>query len=280
MATLSAATLAIVYWLLMIGGAGLTCLVGLCKLLWWTDPKKSHSALQHEMARVSHQHVKVAGAMEVVKPIKNWIICGAGFGQTEGEWDQGIPALCRYLHGKYAGPDVRVEFLHWNEDWAAKADWIFGASGGATPRILCIDYSWSVGNGYVHLARQFEMRGIQIERAIFADGVYHYDGNLLHKLGIAQLIACFPRPNGRPKIAIPRNVDKVDWFVQDRGNFRWDDYNTWLRGHRIVWDDDHKEVPGRVDVKRVLHHWMDDGEAFQQHAMNVAEEMFGSKASK
>jgi hypothetical protein len=181
------------------------------------------------------------------------------------------------MHERYAGQDLRVEFFRWDEDWAAKADWLFGAAGGAVARILCIDYSWSVGNGYVKFARQLQMRGQQIERAVFADGVYHRGGNVMHKLGIAQLIACTPRPWGRPQIAIPRNVDKVDWFVQHPANFRWGDYNTWLRGHNIVWDDDGSDVPGKVDVPAVLHHWMDESELFQNHAMKVAEEMFGSR---
>ncbi len=217
--------------------------------------------------------------MKEVRPIPNWIICGSGFGQTEGQWDQGIPAMCRLLHEKHAGPDLRVEYFRWDDDWAAKADWIFGAAGGPTARILCIDYSWSVGNGYVKFARQLQMRGQQIERAVFADGVFHYGGNWMHRIGLAQAIACAPRPWGRPEIPIPRNVDQVDWFVQSPKNFRWGDYNTWLRGHRIVWDDDGSDVKGRVDVDGVLHHWMDESELFQQHAMDVAEEMFGTRCS-
>lgn len=221
--------------------------------------------------------VKVGGALEYEQPIRNFIICGAGFGQTEGMFDQGVPALDRLLHVRYAGPNLRVVLLRWNEDWAAKADWIFGMAGGANARILCIDYSWSVGNGYVNLARQFQIRGQRIERAIFADGVFHYGGRLGHRLGISQLIACAPRPSGRPCIPIPRNVDHVDWFVQSQKNFRWTDWNTWLRGHRIVWDDDKKiEVPGRINVEEVLHHWMDESELFQAHALGVAEEMFGA----
>ncbi len=224
--------------------------------------------------------LKVGGALKLVRPITNWIICGAGFGQTEGQWDQGIPAICRLLHERYAGPDLRVEFFRWDEDWAAKADWIFGAAGGATARILTINYSWSVGNGYRQLARQLQMRGQFIERAIFSDGVYHYGGNWAHKLGLAQLIACCPRPNGRPKISIPNNVGQVDWFVQSPQNFRWLDYNTWLRGHRIVFDSDRKKEAGtRWDVLDILHHWMDDGEAFQNYALQKAEEMFGNRES-
>jgi hypothetical protein len=231
------------------------------------------------MPQTEKKMVKVGGALEFVRPIRNWIICGAGFGQNEGQWDQGIPALCRLLHEKHAGPELRVEFMRWDEDWAAKADWIFGAAAGAIARILTINYSWSVGNGYRNLARQLQMRGQWIEHAIFADGVYHWGGNWMHKIGAAQLLACVPRPWGRPEIPIPRSVGTVDWFVQSPKSFRWGDYNTWLRGHRIVWDDDHGDVPGRVDVDNVLHHWMDDGEQFQQHAIEVAEEMFGDRSS-
>jgi hypothetical protein len=227
------------------------------------------------------KEVKVAGALKMVKTIPNFIICGAGYGQTEGQWDQGIPALCRYLHQQHASDSLRVEFFRWDEDWAAKADWIFGCAGGPTARILCINYSWSVGNGFVQFARQLQMRGQYIERAVFSDGVYHYGGNLMHRLGLAQLIACAPRPWGRPEIHIPRNVGQVDWFVQSPANFQWLDSNTWLRGHRIVWDDDGTDVEGpnrewgRHNVPDILHHWMDDSEEFQNFAINTAQVMFG-----
>lgn len=48
MATLSAATLAIVYWLTMLVGAGLSCLLAVCKFVDWKRQKKCPS--RHEYA--------------------------------------------------------------------------------------------------------------------------------------------------------------------------------------------------------------------------------------
>ncbi len=218
------------------------------------------------------------GALKDVRPIANHIICGAGFSQTEGQWDQGMPAVCRLLHRRYAGPDLMVHFFRWDEDWNAKADWLFGCAGGPIARILSVDYSWSVGNGFVQLANRLKDRGQFIERAIFSDGVFHWGGNIMHKIGLAQVIACLPRPWGRPQVKIPNNVGKVDWFVQSKKNFHWTKPNTWLRGHEII-DESGYEVAGRVDIEGVIHHWMDEGELFQNRVLQVAEEMFGSNNS-
>lgn len=224
--------------------------------------------------------VPLRGALEHVEPCHNFIICGAGFGQRESDYTQGIFALTRYLHEKYSGPNLRVEMLHWTEDWAEKVDWIFGFAAGPNARILEIDYSWSVGNGLVHRAKEYERRGMKVERAVLADGVYHYGSNIAHELGIAQAIACTPRPWGRPQIHLPRGVfGDIKWFVQSPKNFRWLDYQTWLRGHKLFYEagDGHsrEEVPGKIEVEGVIHHWMDDCEPFQQAAMTAAEEMFG-----
>lgn len=231
----------------------------------------------YQLPPMSAKPIQAGGALQLVRPIPNWILLGGGYRQTEADYDQGMFALARYLHERFAGPNLRVEYLHWDDDPAAKADWIFGCAAGPNAKIQYAGYSWDIGNFLPPFGRQLIHRGMKLAHVTSADGVYHHGGRLMHKIGLAQLIACSPRPWGRPQIALPRCVDAdcVDWYVQDRGNFGWFEPDTWLRGHDLVWADDGSPVLGRHNVPNVLHHWMDEGERFQQRVIEVAEHLFG-----
>jgi hypothetical protein len=214
------------------------------------------------------------------RPIRNWIQFIPGYMQTQGQIDQGIPGMWHQFFQTFRRRAC-VQIHPWHTNWPDVAEQIFRASqNGELPRIMLVAYSWGVGYGAVRFLRELRDRGLHVEAGVFSDGVYHLGGPWCHRFGCSQVAAYVNRLSSRwpfyvrPKVRMPDNLSETHWFVQASSNFQLGDRKTWLRGHRLVWEHNGQELPGKVEVKGVRHSFMDEQPQFRERAMEVASRLF------
>ena len=195
--------------------------------------------------------------------------------------------FCHELWREY--PSVWFDFDEWNADWRANAEqmnrWSLGVPEDER-KLLVIAYSWGAGFGFINHALACRDRGIEIDHAVLADPIWHFNGKylrklccseiaigrFLHKVGIAQVAAYYPwcecgkNWERRPQILVPENVKRVDYFVQRN--------DRWLRGHDLI-AQDARTVIQRHDIRYRNHSAMDECPEFQHCAIQSAKELFG-----
>lgn len=209
------------------------------------------------------------------RPISNWIICISGYRQTQGNAEQGVPWLAHRLITEY-GHLARVEFYTWDSDWSGIAEWIFRASqNGSPPTIMLVAYSWGVGYGALRLLHELRRRGVRVNIVVLSDGVRHFGGSVMHRLGVSQVAAYRSRPFGKPQIKLYDDaIGELHWFHQN--NFDLFDRNSWLRGHDIVRQSDGKKFDNEYVISGVQHRYMDELQEFRDKVMECASRLFVS----
>lgn len=225
-------------------------------------------------------------------PLQNFIVFIPGYLQSRATTNQGLTLLTHeFIHTYERTGLAQIELNEWNSDWEAQAEYIARLSAGCKPTILIVAYSWGAGFGAMRLARALRDRGIEITCAILSDAVYHFGPRWTHTrfgLWTAQVKAYYPYfrctaslvEQGwlppRPKIVVPTNVIRVEWFLQK---------NSPLRGHELVWEDSNTLCHGpnphhkgrwgrRHEVPYRTHRSMDESVEFWQLAREVADELF------
>lgn len=184
----------------------------------------------------------------MVRKLKTWHICIPGFRQHEGEVT-GMRRLWLAL-GTLRSRTCDVVLREWNSHWAGIADLIVQCSE-SNPTIRVYAYSWGAGHGFVTLARELRVRGLEIQTAVLCDPVYR---------GRTILGACLAYVPMVP-LTVPDNVREV-WYTRQ--------YVSCLRGHRVRAEDHHVTVVHSPLILKAGHTWMDDHPAFFDMCLTVA----------
>jgi len=184
--------------------------------------------------------------------ISAWHIVISGFSQRLGQ-TTGCQRLWMDL-GCLRSDTTVVEFRPWDSDWGDLAELVKIASD-PLPMINVYAYSWGAGYGAIQLARQLRRRQLVVDRAVFADPVYHAK-TLVGRMCAHVLAYC---PCWR--ITIPDNVLSVKSTIQR---------TSLLHGHRL-----RAENPSRTKIHKPIrvvadHRWMDDSPEFCQLVMEAA----------
>lgn len=189
--------------------------------------------------------------------INSWHISIAGFSQRSQD-QTGLERLWLKLQALSGPTTVVLPPLRWCSPWAAVAEQIWRlSSNGSAPAIYVYAYSWGVGYGLVHLARQLDRRGLRIKVAVCCDGIKR---TVLVSLRWLALCRC-EAIHDRLEIRIPPNVDEVHPLVQRQ--------DRWIRGHRLVATSPDTVLHSPLPL-HTTHAHADDHEMFRAVALSVA----------
>lgn len=197
------------------------------------------------------------------RPIKRFVIVIPGFLQRRGT-PNGMVSLWRKLHAANAGPDCCVSLHLWDSNWADVAEWIWRLRPNqGQPDVVIAGYSWG-GYSAVLLARQLEKRGIDVRSMVLSDPVYRH--GFWGPIGwLGQWRAFWPFT----KIELPGNVKNRVVFAQS---------SNLPAGHDVLLGCEFtgsverlRPVRARtIEVKGVIHQFMDDHTPFHNLAMEAA----------
>ena len=143
--------------------------------------------------------------------ISRRIICISGFQQGLAR-PTGLESIWMQLREIYSCrdslPHCCVTLHRWNDNWRAFANHILrtGPINPGTMDIRVVAYSWGCGYAAVRFAKALMKRGLEVQRMVFSDPVYHSWFGLWRAVW-SPLI-------GEPKIHIPQNVGRVSYVVQ------------------------------------------------------------------
>lgn len=182
-------------------------------------------------------------------PILTAHVVIAGFRQRRGRAN-GSDLLYRALYARHAGPQSFVGFSCWDDDVASLAEllWRWGGTNGNDLGVGVYAYSWGAPSA-MQFAEELRVLGIGVARMVLSDPVYR----------------CWwlPwRPLLRwPKIYVPANVARVDWFRQ---------HIDWPCGHDLVAEDEHVTfIADPIEASRG-HGTMDELGIFHMRARAAA----------
>jgi len=180
--------------------------------------------------------------------IAEWHFCIGGFSQREGELT-GLQKLWLSL-APLRTSDVVVGLREWDADWETVADLIARCST-ERPRIYVYAYSWGAGYGAIQLAHELQRHGLEIQRAVFADPIWHGPGLLTELLAFST----------RLTIVVPPNVQEVwsTFQTQDRP-----------RAHSLIPANASRTLIHTPIRCRRDHEWMDDAPEFHRLCLRVA----------
>lgn len=136
-----------------------------------------------------------------------------GFQRHEGKWD-GSHELVEILRDEardYSQLSVRIFYKEWNSTWHHLARQMYLWKRRYHPEpfgVMACGYSWGVGNGLLRLAKHLNKYGVTVGTAVTCDGVYRYQGRVLHWL--PQITAFLDSWT----INLPSNVVQVHGFYQ------------------------------------------------------------------
>jgi hypothetical protein len=179
----------------------------------------------------------------------------SGFTQTEENWN-GTQELREKLLAElddYSSLSVRIRLDVWNAHWKAIARQVYMLRERYPQEpfvVVAFAYSWGVGNGLVKFAKYLDRFGIDIAHAVTADGVYR------HWFSLGNWRALW----GNARIAIPRNVLKIEGYYQETNR---------PRGLRPMGDT---TTCDPWTLLRLPHAEMDDARPWRQRCIEVAKQ--------
>ena len=186
-------------------------------------------------------------------PINKWIYVIPGFLQDRGG-DNGMVSLWKSLHMMYSDYSTRVELAHWNSDWRAHAECINRMCCTDYAKVVIAGYSWG-GYSSTLLAKELAKHGQKVKQMVLCDAVYR------HKYWLGNWRALWPYS----KIKIPKNVEEVTWFKQER---------NYPRGHKLKPESDITKINSPIELK-YKHQKCDDSYVFHKEVFKACQATMG-----
>lgn len=200
--------------------------------------------------------------------VDTFLIARSGFLQHKGSPGSGVIRVGNMLDYHFGGHRfskrrnrrirIRVEQEAWNDCPDQTAEWIYRlGTKHRRPTIAYFGYSWGCGYGFVQLARELQVRGLEIDHAVLCDPVHH---------GLFYWRAFIPRTLFHEiSVSVPGNVRRVSRFFQ-----RVDK----PAGHKLNLEGKYTDVVKEVELL-VGHTRIDDAEEFHRECFDVASAVCG-----
>ncbi|MGZ0657082.1 hypothetical protein ACWPKS_15875 [Coraliomargarita sp. W4R72] len=221
-----------------------------------TNTRSSLGGTSRAQSTESASHLS-SSATDQDGPIRVWIVAATGFGQ-DGHRVTGLELLWRKLR-KLSRPDVCVVTpQRWDSDAQAMADYIERNSAPGA-RVFFTGYSYGVGNYFKGFAEALKDYDIEIDTAVFCDGVRRFTAlKILSMSWFHDFVT----------ISVPTNVETVYAFYQLEDRL--------LRGHLVVAEDPEQTEVHMIEQHGFDHSSIDESLSYHRVAIKEAEDVIAS----